>query len=401
MSVMQLEIVMPRLSDSMETGTIVQWLVAEGQAVKRGQAIVEIETDKATMEYEAEIEGVITSLLLAEGESAVLGAPIALIESGSGAQAAIAPAAPESRSSARVASDGESRVNASPVARRIARELGVDLLGVRGSGPHGRIAKRDVELAARSAAPSEAPGAAPAAGGIEGAKGELTVLELSRVQQTVARRMAEAKATVPHFYLTVEIDMGECLALRHQLKELSGPDSSVPTLNDFVVKACGRALTEHPRANGSYRDGRFELHSRINVGVAVASEGALVVPTVFDADSQSLGEIAGRTRALIERVRSRTITPPELSGATFTVSNLGMFGVVAFAPVINPPQGAILATGEVTTRPHWDPGAERFIPRESMIATLACDHRILYGADAARFLGRVRELLEHPIALTL
>ena len=231
-------------------------------------------------------------------------------------------------------------------------------------------------------------------------KGKPTLMELARVQQTVARRMAEAKATVPHFELTVEINMGDCLRLRDELKRVAPTHSDCPSVNDMIVKACGRALSEHPRANGSYHQGRFELFPRVNVGIAVASEETLLVPTVFDADRKSLAEIARTTTDLIERARTGAITPPELSGATFTVSNLGMFGIVAFSPVINPPQAAILATGEVRTQAHWDPAGQRFVPREAMLATLACDHRILYGADAARFLARVRELLERPLALT-
>jgi pyruvate dehydrogenase E2 component (dihydrolipoamide acetyltransferase) len=408
---MQIELVMPRLSDSMEVGTIVRWLVTEGQSVRRGQPIAEIETDKATMEYEAESEGVVVRLLIAAGESAALGAPIAVIDSESAAPGAKASArtsrqvrtmTPPSQgaAAANAGAHGATRTNASPVARRLARDLGVDLASIRGSGPNGRIGKRDVELAVELPTNSTPP---PSQGEKEAganAKGEPTLIQLTRVQQTVARRMAEAKATVPHFELTIEIDMGECLRLREELKGVSQPDSPCPSVNDMIVKACGRALSEHPRANGSYRDGRFELFPRVNVGIAVASEDALLVPTVFDADSKSLAQIARTSARLIERVRTGAIEPPELSGATFTVSNLGMFGILAFNPVINPPQGAILATGEVRTRAHWDHAVERFVPREVMLATLACDHRILYGADAARFLARIRELLERPLALT-
>ncbi len=210
--------------------------------------------------------------------------------------------------------------------------------------------------------------------------------------------MAESKATVPHFTLEVEIDMEKCLGLRDRLRELAG-EGPVPTYNDMIVKACALALREYPRANAAYRDGHFELYSRINVGVAVATEDSLVVPSVFDADTKSLGEIARETRALAERVRSGQITPPELSGGTFTVSNLGMFGVSRFAAVINPPQAAILAVGEIAARARVRKG--ELVARHTMSATLACDHRILYGADAARFLARIRELLEQPLALSL
>lgn len=235
------------------------------------------------------------------------------------------------------------------------------------------------------------------------AKGESTTVELTRTQRTIARRMAESKATIPDFTLTADIDMERCVELRAELKHLSHTDA--PTYNDMIVKACALALREHPRANGSYRDGRFELHARVNVGVAVAvaaeepTGGALVVPTVFDADTKALGEIARETRALVERARDATITPPELSGGTFTVSNLGMYGIASFTAIVNPPQAAILAVGTVEPRAVVRDG--QILARHTMSLTLACDHRILYGADAALFLARVRELLEEPAALTL
>ena len=226
------------------------------------------------------------------------------------------------------------------------------------------------------------------------AKGDITTEELTRTQGLIARRMAESRATIPSFELRMEIDMQACVALRAELKELGG---DVPSYNDMVVKACAIALREFPRANGSYRDAKFELHGRVNVGIAVAAPDALVVPTVFDADRKSLREIARETRALAERVRAGAITPPEVSGGTFTVSNLGMFGVTDFTAVINPPQAAILAVGALAPRAVVRDGA--LVARHTMNVTLACDHRILYGADAAQFLARIRALLERPLAL--
>ena len=256
--------------------------------------------------------------------------------------------------------------------------------------------------ASSAAEPASALASAPA--GVATAKGETTTVELTRTQQTIARRMAESKATIPDFTLQMDIDMEECVKLREELKRLSPAEA--PTYNDMVVKGCALALREHPRANGSYRDGRVQLHSRVNVGVAVAVDsgdgptaGALVVPTVFDADEKSLGEIARETRALAERVRDGTITPPELGGGTFTVSNLGMFGVSAFTAIVNPPQAAILSVGALAPRAVVH--ESDVIARNTMTVTLACDHRILYGAGAARFLARIRELLEQPAALTL
>jgi pyruvate dehydrogenase E2 component (dihydrolipoamide acetyltransferase) len=283
-----------------------------------------------------------------------------------------------------------------------------------GSGPGGRIVRADViGQQGRAASGATAPPAAADSQGasleerVARAKGETTIVELTRTQQTIARRMAESKATIPDFSLLLEVDMEACVTLRSELKRLARPaadepgDAHVdaPTYNDMVVKASALALREHPRANGSYRDGRLELHSRINVGVAVAARDALIVPTVFDADEKSLGEIARETRALAERVRAGTITPPELGGGTFTVSNLGMYGMRSFTAIINPPQSAILSVGTMEQRPVVREG--ELAAAHTMALTLACDHRILYGADSALFLARIRELLEAPTALTL
>jgi pyruvate dehydrogenase E2 component (dihydrolipoamide acetyltransferase) len=238
---------------------------------------------------------------------------------------------------------------------------------------------------------------APGPDDVMTAKGQTTIVALSRMQQTIARRMAESKATIPDFTLRSDVDMEECVKLRAELKRMSSMQT--PTYNDMVVKACALALREHPRANGSYRDGALQLHSRVNVGVAVAAQDALVVPTVFDADEKSLGEIARETRTLADRVRDATITPPELGGGTFTVSNLGMYGIASFSAIINPPQAAILSVGSVALRAVVRD--EQLLARHTMALTLVCDHRILYGAGAAEFLSRIRELLEAPAALTV
>jgi pyruvate dehydrogenase E2 component (dihydrolipoamide acetyltransferase) len=406
------EIVMPRLSDTMEEGTILRWLVPDGEHVHRGQELVEIETDKANMTYESDLEGVLQTVV-AEGDTLPVGAVIAHIGSGDDPGRPVSTAAkndagvravgevPEHEVNNGAASSPEvspaedssgERVKASPLARRIASERGVDLHTVTGSGPGGRIVKADVLQSTAGQQPAQPPA------GVTTAKGESTVVELSRTQQTIARRMAESKATIPHFALQSEVDMEACVALRSELKDAI-PTHPAPTYNDMVVKACALALRELPRANSSYRDGRLQLHSRVNVGVAVAAEETLVVPTVFDAEEKSLGEIARETRALAARVREGTITPPELGGGTFTVSNLGMFGVASFTAIINPPQAAILSVGSLQARAIVRDN--EILARHTMTVTLACDHRILYGADAARFLARIRELLEAPSALTL
>ena len=418
------DLVMPRLSDSMEEGTVLRWLKSVGDEVKRGDELVEIETDKANMTYEATDEGTLVEILADEGATLPIGEPIARIgdpgeTSGDGRPAKKEPereeepAQPEQREEPKAQAtaerepqpSGNGRVKASPVARRMARDLNVQLESIQGSGPGGRIVKADVEAAA-----GEAPAAAPArtpspsvqrAPEPATAKGEVQVVELTRLQSTVARRMAESKATVPHFYLSMEIDMSEAVALRARLKEIAAEDQPVPTFNDMVVKACARALREFPRANGSYRDGHVEIYSRVNVGVAVAAQDALVVPTIFDADRKSLGEIAAESRERAQKVRDGKITPPELSGGTFTVSNLGMFGISNFSAVINPPQAALLAVGALEPKPVADSTTRRVVVRDMMGVNLACDHRILYGADGARFLGRVRDLLQQPLALAL
>ena len=422
------DVVMPRLSDSMEEGTILQWLKAVGDEIAVGDELVEIETDKANMAYESDLAGTLTEILAKEGETLPIGSVIARVgdsevaardESGTsvstagpvvgdgGALRAGASSTPPSPTPpAEEAVEGE-RPKASPLARRIAKERGLDLSQLHGSGPSGRIIKADVEKveaeptgeAGFEPATARPPGPAAETPAPETAKGQVTYEELSKTQQVIARRMAESKATAPHFYLRASVDMSEAVAGREMVKARALPGDVVPSFNDMVVKACALALREHPRANGAYRDGRFELYSRVNVGVAVAAKGVLIVPTLFDADHKGLRQIATESRALAQRVRDGQITPPELSGATFTVSNLGMYGIEGFSAVINPPQAAILAVGAIEERP---------VVREGEIATahlmqvdLACDHRILYGAPAAEFLARIRALLEEPLSLAL
>jgi pyruvate dehydrogenase E2 component (dihydrolipoyllysine-residue acetyltransferase) len=451
------EIVMPRLSDSMEEGTILQWLKQVGDEVAVGDELVEIETDKANMAYESDVAGTLNEILVQEGETVAIGTPIAQIGDASevcgrdgggtdrtaagpvgagdpppppvakASSGAVPPTPPpaEAAINAPPASNGGGRPHASPIARRIAKERQLDLSQLQGSGPGGRIVKADVERAASSAGgavgepaaeeasatgggggspavtgpAAEAVGPSSAAPTPETAKGTVSYEDLSKLQSTVARRMSESKATAPHFYLEAEIDMSRLVAARGQIKAGAKEGDVVPSFNDMVVKACALALREHPRANGAYRDGRFELYSRVNVGVAVAARDALVVPTIFDADQKNLRQIAADSRALAQRVRDGQITPPELSGATFTVSNLGMFGIDSFAAVINPPQAAILAVGAISERPVVRDGETT--TADLMRVNLACDHRILYGAPAAEFLARVRSLLEEPLSLAL
>ncbi len=480
---MATDVVMPRLSDSMEEGTILKWLKQPGDEVSRGEGLVEVETDKANMTYESDTDGVLTEIVAQEGDTLAIGEVIARIgdasevgdggsgEAGDAAQQASAEGgedeaggsatATKERADAQDAEQGSEdegadqdggdeqataaggeqddsaeqakpartssgdgaagaggnggeRIKASPVARRMASELGVELARLEGSGPGGRIVKADVQAAADAgdtSAPAKetaaaqdeepqrkaAPAAAKTTSQSGGAKGEVEVQELTRLQQVVTRRMAESKATAPDFTLTLDVDMTDAVALRARLKEVADP---VPSFNDMVVKAAATALREHPRVNGAYRDGKWELYQRVNVGIAVAAEDTLIVPTIFDADVKSLGQIARDARAAIEKVRDQQITPPELAGGTFTVSNLGMYGVDHFTAIINPPQACILTVGALAKKPAVDDRG-RVVARDQLTLTLVCDHRILYGADGAKFLARVRELLQQPLSLAL
>jgi pyruvate dehydrogenase E2 component (dihydrolipoamide acetyltransferase) len=383
---------------------------AEGEEAAEGGAEGEKAADGGGEGKEAEGGG--------EGEEAA----VAGAEGGGGETQAAAGTATRERPAG---GNGDGRVKASPVARRMARDLGVELAQLEGTGPGGRIVKADVQAAAENGGAAQAE--APAEGRAEtkeepakeeapardekkkepakkeperaeaGAKGEVQIEELTRLQQTVSRRMAESKATAPDFSIALTVDMTAAVELRERLKEISDP---VPSFNDMVVKAAASALREHPRVNGAYRDGKFELYDKVNVGIAVAAMDALVVPTIFDADKKSLGQIARDARAVIGKVKDKTVTPPELSGGTFTVSNLGMFGIEHFTAIINPPQAAILTVGKLDKQPAVDDKG-RVIARDQMTLTLVCDHRILYGAEGAQFLARVKDLLEQPLSLAL
>jgi pyruvate dehydrogenase E2 component (dihydrolipoamide acetyltransferase) len=389
---------MPRLSDSMSEATIVAWLKQPGEAFHRGEPLVEVETDKATVVYEAEADGLLAEILVSEGVAAALGAPIARL---GGEDGGAPPTSPEEAGP--VAEDEEplvqavvsvpaqaapaSRARATPVARRTAVQLGVALHGLTGTGPGGRIRQLDVLNAGPSAGPP----------GTSDLKGPTTVVPLSTTGETIARRMTRSRSEIPSFEVVVQADMTTILDLRRNASELVEP---VPSVNDFVVKAAALALRDHPAFNSSFVDGRRERHGRVNVGVAVATEDALLVPAVLDADVKPLAAIASETRDLVARARARRLTPDELTASTFTVSNLGMFDVRSFTAVINAPQVAILAVGAVTRTP-VETAAGGVTFRDAATLTLTSDHRAVYGADAARFLGRIRQLLEHPLALVL
>jgi pyruvate dehydrogenase E2 component (dihydrolipoamide acetyltransferase) len=430
------EILMPQLSSSMEQGTILTWLKNTGETVQSGDEILEIETDKSTVTYAAEESGILKTLV-DEGATVAVGMPIAQIggvEAASAAPqpssdaaasdgAATATAAPSADSGSQPATaapsiaaangtdPGDGVPLATPLARRIAASHGVALHTVKGTGRLGRITRGDVlthaginerELPAlpRFGTPAPVGAASVSAVAVESLMLAGSRLQQpSRLQQLIARRMATAKAQIPHFQVQTEVAMDAAIALRAQFKALAADGEAVPSLNDLIIKAAALALREHPLANASFHEQGFVLHEQINVGIAVAADNALLVPTVFDAVSKSLGRLAVETRELARRAREGEITPTDLEGGTFTVSNLGMFGMTAINPVVNPPQAAILGVGSLRQTLARVDG--EIVDRTLMSLTLSCDHRILYGADAARFLARIRELLELPLKLAL
>jgi pyruvate dehydrogenase E2 component (dihydrolipoamide acetyltransferase) len=390
---------MPRLSDSMEEAVVLRWLKQPGDAVAKGEPLVEVETDKATVVYEAEVDGVLSEISVGENETARLGDVIARLSVDGAAPAAVpaptastappptpAPAPPPAAAAPREGT----RPRATPVARRLAAELGVDLDRLEGTGPGGRISEADVRRAAEGAPAAPATAAAP------GGRGEETVVDLTPTQRTIVERMTRSRSEIPEFTLQIAVDMEGVAALRDELRGQGC--SPLPSVNDFLVHAAGLALREYPAVNGGFEDGRVVRFGRVNVGIAVATDDALLVPTIFDADRKSVFEIAVDSRALIEKARTRTVGLDDLRDGTFTVSNLGMFGIRRFEAVINPPQAAILAAGAVERRPVVTSDGGLAAGRVCEL-TLSCDHRVVYGAEAAAFLHRLGGLLEAPEGL--
>jgi pyruvate dehydrogenase E2 component (dihydrolipoamide acetyltransferase) len=390
---------MPRLSDSMEEGTIISWCKSTGEAVRRGEDLVEIETDKATVTFESEHDGPLQIVAEAGAKVPVgeliayVGAPSERPAPAASPSVNISPAAPGTPSAP--SSPNAPSINISPNARRLADAHGLDIAAISGTGPNGRITRADVTaaVAARDGGDARQPDESPERA-VSAAKGDVVVHELTRTQATIARRMAESSATIPDFTLDTDIDMEAAAEALAQLRAGAPADAPPPTVNDLIVKAAALALREFPAVNGAYRDGRFEEYSRVNIGVAVATERALLVPTIFDAADKTIAQIGSESRRLAARVRDETISPAELSGGTFTISNLGMYGVRSFRAIINPPQAAILAVGAVRPVPTVRDG--QLASQQLMSVTLSCDHRILYGAEAAQFLSRLGTLLGNP-----
>lgn len=399
---MAVEIVMPRMSDTMEKGTIARWLKHEGQEVTKGEPIAEIETDKATMQLESYAGGVLQRILLPEGQSAPIGTPIATIGQAGEQQAAKAAApaaaapAPAPVATSAVATppppalkqEAHERILASPIARRLAEELNIDLRTVTGTGPGGRITREDVESVAseQRGAPPPSP-AEPAAGPVE--------QPVTRMQETIARRMVQSKTTVPHFYVTTEVDMSAAARLRQQLIE-GWPDVRV-SFSDMIVKAVGLALKAHPLVNASWHGDEIEYHEDVNVGYAVAMEGGLLVPVLHDVAKTDLRTLSAKLKDLVKRTREGKSQAGDFEGGTFTISNLGQYPVEDFLAIINPPESGILAVGRI---------AKKAIVRDDSIAiaevvhlSLSADHRVFYGATAGEFVGTLKEHLEQPFSL--
>ncbi len=407
-------VVMPKLSDTMEEGRILRWLKQEGDLVETGQALAEVETDKATVEMEAYTNGVLRKLVASPGETVQVGALIAVIGgkdedisallATAGAPAPAKPAAPveaappparpapAAPAQARAAAPapaaaqqtGGRAFRASPLALRMAAESGVALGALQGSGPQGRVIKRDVE-AALARAQAVAPAAVPA--------GETREVELTSMRRTIARRLVQSKAPVPHFYLTVDVAADRLWDAYRALREENYPIS----LNDVVIKASAAALKRHPEINASFGGDHVTYFSRVHIGLAVAIDDGLITPVIRDADTKSLADIAAEAKALADRARDRRLQPDEYTGATFSISNLGMMGIEEFSAIINPPEAAILAVGAVREVPVVEAGEVKVGRR--MKLTLSVDHRVADGAQGARFLGTLKRMLENPLLI--
>lgn len=414
-----IDITMPRLSDTMEEGTIVAWHKKPGDSVSVGEILVDIETDKAMMEYEAYEAGTIVEILVNEGGVATIGTPIARLDNGRTSAApsarpvaaATSSAAPLEQSETvtltsplvvETAEDAEHRI-ASPLVRKLAREHNLDLRQVRGSGPGGRIIRADLDglLAAAEVEATRGPTMPLASGPLLDAKRGSKEVPFTNVRRVIARRLGESARTVPHFYVTAVADVEELVQLRTNLNDQLVPlGKAKVSVNDMLIRACALALREHPLVNASYvsdASSTMLIHDRINVGIAVASTNGLVVPVITDADKKTVSELGIEARQLVTLAGSKGVSLDQMSGGTFTISNLGMFGVEEFTAIINPPEGAILAVG--TTKREPVGVGDEILLRHRMRYTLSADHRIIDGALAAEFLQTLTGLLEHPLSL--
>ncbi|MBO6575502.1 MAG: pyruvate dehydrogenase complex dihydrolipoamide acetyltransferase [Rhodothermales bacterium] len=439
---MAIAVEMPKMSDTMEEGVLVAWLAEEGQKVSAGDVIAQVETDKATMDLEVYDDGVLLKRVIEEGSSVPIGALIAVLGkegedptailskySGDGAAgpaptaepadeapAEEAEAAPEAAAPAPTSDNG--RVKASPLARRMAGEHGIDLAALAGSGPDGRVIKRDVEAAIAGDAPKARPAAAPAperkpepaparkpapapepAASSEGA---YDAAPISQMRKAIARRLGESKFTSPHFYLTVDVDMAKAVSFRKQLNAISEAQGKAKvSFNDLITKSCALALRQHKWVNSSWMEDQGEIHHHndVHVAIAVAIDDGLITPVIRHADRKGLAQIAAETRELAGRAREKQLQPEEYSGSTFSTSNLGMFGIEEFTAIINPPNACIMAIGAIRDTPVVVDGA--VVPGKRMKLTMSCDHRVVDGATGSEFLATVRQYLEEPASMLL
>ena len=408
---MATKIAMPKLSDTMEEGIILKWVKKEGESVKQGEIIAEVQTDKAEMELEAYDSGVIRKIFVPEGKGAAVGKPIAIIGTASedisallvdtsipaeghsappiAASVSKAPeiAAVSAGSLSPSPSTADARIKASPLAKAIAVQNKIDLTSIAGSGPMGRIVKKDLETSlSRGSALQPRPYVA----------GTSQEFPLSMMRKTIAKRLTESKTTAPHFYLTYEVDMKRAIDLRTSINSDGGTKISY---NDIIVRACAFALRNHPRVNSSFAGDKIIQHGAINVGIAVALDDGLITPVIRNADMKSLFEISDESKILATKAREKKLKPDEFSGGTFTVSNLGMYGVQDFSAIINPPEGAILAVGAIMEKPVVENG--HIVVGNRLQLTLSCDHRAVDGAVGAQFMQEVKLILENPWKLAL
>ena len=407
---MATSVVMPQMGYDMQEGTLVRWLKQEGEEIARGEAIAEIETDKAVIEMEAYATGVVLKTVVAEGSTVPVGEVVAFIGSPGEpvpeveAAAAAAPpseAAPEPEAAAEpaeaAAAPASGPVRASPVARRLAEEKGIDLASVTGSGPNGRITRDDVLAHEQAAAEAPAPAAeapAPVQQAARGQQGEL--VPLSRMRQAIARRTAQSKREAPHFYVSAGVDMTAAMTLRQQINEALAGEARV-TVNDLIIKACALTLTKFPAFNASFEGNNLRMNPAINVSIAVAVEAGLLVVSVGDCRGRSLVEISRAARGAVERAQSGVLREDDYTGGTFSISNMGMFDVDSFSAIIYPPQSAVIAVGTVIQQPVVRDGEVKIA--QMMQATLSTDHRVADGAQAAEFLVEVKRVLENPVSL--
>jgi pyruvate dehydrogenase E2 component (dihydrolipoamide acetyltransferase) len=404
---------MEALSPTMEEGRLVKWTKQEGDAVKTGDTLAEVETDKAVMELVARADGQLIKVLVSEGSTvpvgsvvAYIGAPGEKIEgAGSGAlkdmESGTAPLAPAPKTAPQPAPAqpvAATRVKASPLAKRIAQETGVDLKSLQGSGPGGRVVKRDLEGAPVTVVASPLPAPRSPLPVVVRSGAPYEDVPLTQIRKTIAKRLAASLGPIPHFFLTTEVDMERAAEARDALNRQLGDQGKI-SFNDIIIKAVATALTKHRACNAWFQDDHIRYWNEVHIGMAVAVEDGLITPVIRDADHKTLAALGGEARELAQRARNRRLKPEEYTGATFSVSNLGMFDIDQFTAVINPPESGIVAIGSIVAKAV--PDGDRVVVRRRLRVTMSCDHRVIDGATGAQFLKTLKQMLENPLAMLL